>query len=490
MRSNHHSGVHHALRRMHGDDGQMLALVALILLGILAMAGFVLDVGHIFASYRELQGITNAAALAGGQAIPAGTAVSTATYYGGGAGSVYNANSNLNITSVNAVLGCVTSSTTQLPPCTVYATPNGTDQAPANAIQVTEQAKVPLIFAALLGTSSITMTTTAFASASGGGYTPYNVGIIVDTTNSMTQQDTGGLCSGSKEYCALQGVQTLLESLAPCSPNLASCVSKGGGQVQNPVDEVSLFAFPAVTSATAPADYCSGRGRVSVQPYPLPSAPDYAPAATPTYQIVNFSSDYRTSDTATSLTTGSDLVKAAGDSCTGLQDQGGEGTYYPSVIYSAESLLVSEQALRPNTQNALIILGDGEANATQSDLASGANNSGTYPSYKQECYQAYLAAQWAAKQGVGGTQVFTVAYSSSNSPSSQYCSTDPSPYNSPCYTMEQMASNPSYFYTDVNSQKSGCTAPENQTITSLNEIFKNISTYLTTSRLLPSNTSF
>ena len=141
-------------------------------------------------------------------------------------------------------------------------------------------------------------------------------------------------------------------------------------------------------------------------PYPLPTAPTYTPAATPTYQIVNFSSDYRTSDTATSLNTSSNLVIAAGGKtgCTGLQAIGGQGTYYAGVIYSAENLLLAQQAAYPGTQNALIILSDGDANASSADLPGASTTSGVYPSTKQQCHQAITAAQWAATAGNGWNQ--------------------------------------------------------------------------------------
>ena len=142
--------------------------------------------------------------------------------------------------------------------------------------------------------------------------------------------------------------------------------------------------------------------------------------------------------------------------CAGLQDPGGQGTYYAGAIYAAENLLLAEQAARPGTQNAMIILSDGAATASQSQMASTAGSGGTYPSYNNECQQAVTAATWAATQGTGGTRMYAVAYNSQTSG----CTTDVSPYTSPCYTMQHMASNAAYFYSDINSTSSGCTAPE------------------------------
>jgi len=470
------------LRRVHKDErGQMLVMVAVMLVAILALTAFVIDMGHVYFCYRELQATTDAAALAGGAAIPNGTAFTTAYKYSGSTanGAVYNVHSNLTIPTVTPQLGCATNAAYQLPPCIIYGA-----QISANVLQVTEKATVPLMFASLVGRSSMPITAVSVASASGGSVAPFNVAIVVDSTASMGSQDAGGLCPHAKETCALDGVQVLLQNLSPCA-GTGTCTASGKtGQVNNAVDEVSLFTFPAITSASAPSEYCGG-GRPSVQPYPLPAI-GVAPASTPTYQVVGFSSDYRSSSSSTTLNSSSDLTLAAGgaSTCTGLQDPGGAGTYYPSVIYSAESLLLSEQEARPNTQNALIILGDGEATATKSDMASNATASGTYPSYNDECTQAVTAAQWAANQGVGGTRVYVVAYGTSNS-TGAWCQTDPAPYNVPCNELKAMASTAAYFYTDVNSTKSGCTSTDNQTITSLNQIFTNITGSLTVARLLP-----
>jgi hypothetical protein len=346
---------------------------------------------------------------------------------------------------------------------------------------VVESAAVPLTFARIIGWNSMPITAVSVAAASGGQTAPFNVAIVVDSTASMQTNDPGGLCSQSKETCALQGVQLLLQSMIPCAGGGSCTVSGTAGQVNNPVDEVSLFTFPAVTSASAPADYCQG-GHVSVQPYPLPAIGN-TPASTPTYQIVNFSSDFRLSDQNSALNSGSYLAMASGGTskCTGIQDPGGVNTYYPAVIYAAENLLVAEQSARPNTQNAMIILGDGDAQAGKGNMASNATNSGIYPSYNKECQQAVTAAQWAALQGIGGTRVYSVAYDAQTSG----CATDSGVYANPCYTMQHLASSAQYFYTDVNSNKNGCTSTNNQTITSLNQIFTSISGSLSLARLIP-----
>jgi len=280
-----------------------------------------------------------------------------------------------------------------------------------------------------------------------------------------------------------------MKELSPCGSSLSSCGTVTNGNVPNPVDQISVFTFPAVSSATP--DYCGG-GSISVQPYPLPTIGGVT--TSPTYQIVNFSSDYRTSDGATSLSTTSNLSKAAGTSgtgCSGLQDPGGEGTYYPAVIYDAAELLLNQQTSRgtvngvPTTQNALIILGDGDANATQSHMGASATNKGTYPSWVDQCQQAIAATQWATGKGI---TVYSVAYDAQGSGT---CSTDTSsssPINeagiSACQTMEQLASKASKFYTS----NSSCQLSGGNTVMSLNAIFTAIAGDMTVARLVPNGT--
>jgi hypothetical protein len=332
----------------------------------------------------------------------------------------------------------------------------------------------------------------------GAARAPYNVAIVVDSTPSMQSQDTDGLgCAGTKEYCALKGVQTLMGELSPCGASQSSCGSATNGNVAYPVDEISLFTFPAVSTSTAPVDYCHQSGTLITEAYPLPTGPPYTTltgSPPPTYQIVNFSSDYRSSDTANSLNTSSNLTKGAGGTgtgCNGLQDNGNRNTYYAAAIYNAASLLLSQQSLRnPNsltpapTQSALIILGDGDSNSVTLngdgvvDLASNASTTATtYPSYKDQCQQAITAANWATSMGI---TVYSVAYDAN--PNSG-CYSDP--ILTPCQTMEQMASSHSKFYTS----NSSCKLSDGNTTMSLNAIFTAIAGDMTVARLVPNNTN-
>ncbi len=482
------------VRRAHRDQsGQMIWWVAGMMVLLFAFASVVIDLGRLYYIHRLLQNATDAAALAGAQALPSSTAVATAESYGSGSGGK-NVYANLpSPVTVVATGTCMTSTFVDLP---CLNSSGAISSSGYNGIVVQQTVTVPLMFAALVGVKPITITTTATAAMRGSARAPYNVAIIVDSTASMRQSDTDGLgCTSTKEACALQGVQTLLgeQGLSPCTPGLSSCGSA------TPVDEVSLFTFPAVSSASP--EYCGG-GSVSVQPYPLPAVGG-TPASSPLYQIVSFLNDYRTSDGSSTLSNSSNLVKAAGGgSCAGLQDPGGEGTYYPGAIYTAASLLLTNQANRgsvngvPTTQNAMIILGDGDANACYSGesggcsysatLASSASKTATtYPSYVDQCQQAVQAAKWATSQGI---TVYSVAYDAGSSGTCKYDTSNSTPINeagiTACQTMQQLASTPSKFYTS----NSSCTLTGGNTVESLNAIFTAIAGNFSYARLVPNGT--
>jgi hypothetical protein len=200
-----------------------------------------------------------------------------------------------------------------------------------------------------------------------------NIAVIIDTTGTMNDTDTSGDCgSGSytSETCALQGFQALLKLSYPCYAG-QTCTSASA----NPDDVVSLFVFPMVTGATASDDTnCGSTGPATVA-YTLPThtAETFGSNGVANggegYQILNFSAGatYRTSDTSsgsTWLNSGDLLVNAAGWGCPGLNITGGKGTYLAQVIYEAGEALQVEQAARPGSANFMIILSDGNMDAT------------------------------------------------------------------------------------------------------------------------------
>jgi len=331
----------------------------------------------------------------------------------------------------------------------------------------------------LLGVKSVSLTATAMASMKGAYIPPYNVVIILDSTQSMNNTDSDSLCGNTRIYCAMEGIQILLKGLSPCLASESSCGTATSGMVSNSVDRVSLLTFPPVSTASVADDYNCGSTTPTVENYatPFPS--------TSTYQVVNFSSDYRASDTATSLSTTSHVALAAGSKsgCSGIQAIGGPGTYYAQVIYTAQAYLVSEQGSYSTAQNVMIMLSDGDANATSAHMPGASTTSGTYPSTKQQCNQAVTAAAAAAK---AGTRVYAIAYGAASSG----CSTDTSPAITPCQTMKGIASTSEYFFSDYTATggSSSCIS-SSQPVTGLSQIFTAILQDLSSVKLIPNNTT-
>jgi hypothetical protein len=222
--------------------GAVIAMVAAALFGIAGVGALSVDVGYIVFQQRVLQTTADAAAMAGALDIgTGGTPIVTATSYSAVAGNK-NARSNLSATMVGGYpqLKCFSSTG-------VACTTNQTPTTLANAIQVKQQAAVPLFFGRIFGLPSITISATSTAGASGGVGVPHplNVAFILDTTASMSDQSTDPSCPHTSALaCAVAGVQTLLGELWPCGQGLASCAG------QAPVDEAAFFVFPPVTNAS------------------------------------------------------------------------------------------------------------------------------------------------------------------------------------------------------------------------------------------------
>ena len=467
------------MNRNHNRRGQAMVLSTLwssIVFGV--MAALVFDIGTVYYDQTELTSSTQAAALAGAAAMSqsgatASSVTTAVTNYSAVSG---NSNAYPNLPGVSLVTG--------YPALSCLSTlksvfglqcwgPSG-----SNAIVVKQQVSVPLYFLRLFGSSSATLTATATAAMRGAAPAPYNVAIIVDTTRSMQDTDSDSNCNSTRLNCAAAGVAILLNNLSPCFMSESSCGTASNGMVSNSVDRVSLFTFPAVTTGTVANQYnCSGSPTTAAYNYPF--------AASETYQITSFLSDYRSSDTASSLNSSSNIVSAvqgnSGSPC--MQAKGGYGTYYAQVIYAAQAALVSEQASYSNSQNVMILLSDGDATASSSQMPGASTTSTTYMSTNQECHQAITAAAAAA---AAGTRVYAVAYGAEASG----CPTDTNPSITPCQTMEQIASSSQYFYSDYTATggSSSCISAA-QPITGLSQIFQAISADLGVVKLIPNGTT-
>jgi hypothetical protein len=528
-------------------------IIALMMGTVFCVGGFTIDMGRIYVSYQQLQASTDAAALAAGQAMGVSGATTTSTE---NAAALYSSGTDTGQTGVTdtgvnpagvmttvhvtTTIGCLNGSGAPSALTTIpcFGAGNG------NAVQVTQTASVPLTFARFFGQTTFSLSFTSTATLAGSATAPYNIAIILDTTLSQTSTDDNCGSGVTEMTCEEQGVQTLLQELYPCASSLSTC-SFTNEVATNPVDQVALFTFPPVTVGSASIDTScttpitkaaakqygyqddSNYGYYSMEPetawtgiatatpylFPTIGATSYSPPTTPTtsgtYQITNFVSDYKTSDTASSLNTASSLVSALGGvtNCGGMippNYDGDVGTYYAGVIYAAQASLVHQQSLYPGSQNVIILLSDGDATAPQSETyngttvysmpttknyyplpsapTTGATSNGSYPSWNDECAQAVTAAQYAAGQG---TRVYSIAYGSETSG----CSAD-SPRISPCTTMQNIASSAAYFYSDYTQSGSGhdtqCIGT-GATTTNLQQIFADVAASLTVSRLVPNS---
>lgn len=524
-------------RALTEQQGQVLPWVVLMMGLFLGFGAFVLDVSHAYFCYHQLQAATDAAALAGAQSLDSSSVLSTINTYGGISGTTgaYNAYNSLGPGGTNSVsivpgypkYACLSSPITG-------AACGGTYK--ANAIQVAEQTIVPTFFAKIFGINSMTMSVTSTAAIVGAKNQPANIAVVIDTTASMQSVDSNCKVNGvsaERITCAENGLATMLTDLTPCNPTLG-CGTISNGVAANALDQVAIFTFPNVTVGTASYDYdCSSGTNPTVPVYSFPAvgASSYSPSGstTTTYQITPFLSDYNTlSGTTASLVTSSYDVMAAGAgqksgvSCPGMAAPGGDGTYYAGAIYAAQDALIAQAEAEVaansevNPTNIMIILSDGEANASSSKMATtttggakvnssnpwpssggGATSSVTnYPSSLDQCQQAVAAANYAKGDSVtydgvtiAGTQVYTIAYGSESSG----CTTDttgPQTSITPCQVMSEMASpntaKTTYFYSDYNQSGTSSTCVSvGSSVTDISDIFQAITTSLLQVRLLP-----
>jgi Flp pilus assembly protein TadG len=506
-------------RFVKSQRGQAAVVIIVTASTMMALAAASVETGHIYYAYQRLVASTNAAALAGASQMPNTTSASTyVTKYSSASGG-YNATAMLpNAVATPSYLCLSTVSNTLNVPCTTSSGGTGG----YNALSVTQSSTIPLWFGGLVGMRQMTLSYTAEAAMAGGSNAPWNIAIIQDTTSSMNDSDGGDQCNGTRITCSLTGIQALLNDLYPCGLGQTCTTST------TYVDSVSLFVFPAVTGATASDDSSCPTKDPTIVAYTFPDPPSNTTLPTAdTYQVVSFANNYKTTDAATSLNQASGIVIAAGDSgqsnCAGIQAPGGEGTYYAQVLYAAQAALLVQQAAHPGSQNAIIMLTDGDATscASNANTAAGACNtksqlmasegtlngtgtktsnpsgyqSYTYPSALGECGQAVLAAQAAAN---AGTTVYTIGYGAETSGG---CTTDAT-YSAtvstnggawthgdqPCQAIAAMASAQVNFYSDDGS---GCqaTAPTNQNLTKLTAIFRAIVDNMSSPRLIPKGTT-
>jgi hypothetical protein len=101
-----------------------------------------------------------------------------------------------------------------------------------------------------------------------------------------------------------------------------------------------------------------------------------------------------------------------------------------------------------------------------------------------QCQEGITAAQNAA---AASTWVYSISYGSSTATNPSLCTTD-SPAISSCSTMQQIASDPTKYFSDTSGGDAACTSDANP-ISDLSLIFTYIGVDASTARLLPLDTT-
>ncbi|WP_296335316.1 pilus assembly protein TadG-related protein [Reyranella sp.] len=415
------------LRNQRGSTTLIFAGMATAMVGL---AGLTIDVGRAYSAKNGFDAATEAAALAGAYALQSPNANAASVQSAVNAWNAAHPAPNVTSSTATATLICVTS-TANLPSC------NGTSP---NAVTVTQTATISTYFLKAFGFQSLTLASTKTASKAGGSATPLNVMFVLDATGSMGNSDNNctvpGKSNPTRFECALYSIQSTLKVM-PAS-----------------MDKAGLMVFPGLASQYSPTSH------------PCPTYPSSVPYYTSTikYQIgTTLDSTYN--DNAGALVNSSPLVQAVGNGTSltpCVTNRGGQGSYLAEVLIKAQAAL----PIVAGTKNVIIILSDGDFNASLSQL----NNQSTY--LKGQCDRAIAAAQAAT---AAGTQVFSVAYGASTSG----CSSGDT--HNPCTTMQSLASDSSKFYTTSSTcQLNGSPNPPSK----LPSVFQAITSQLTKPRML------
>jgi Flp pilus assembly protein TadG len=297
-------GRHHSRTgALSEEHGQAVVFVLMFMVVVIAVVGFVIDVGHAYQAQRSLQGAADAAALAGAQQLPDPTlAQQTATQFGSTAAGKNH------ITDISVTEQIGTSCNATIPGCS-----------PVNMVSVNEDATVPTFFSKIVGVNSFNLHVHA-AACSPCGTKPVDIVLVLDRTGSMCQDSLGRpdpACTDLNN--AKAGIRTFL------------------GYFDSSIAHVGLAVLPPAASVST---RCS-----------TSSASNYN-SRTSAYTIVPLSNDFRNANGT--LNASSALVSTL--ACV----QGGGTTSYASAIEAAQAELVARG--RVNVPKMIVFFTDGAAN--------------------------------------------------------------------------------------------------------------------------------
>ena len=293
----------HRHRYASRERGQAAVLVVLLLVPLLAFAGFVIDVGYAYFAQRSLQSQADASALAGAQQLPdAASSVSLAKTYGSGPGKK-NFKNNIGPVTESISTKCLST----VPGCN-----------PVNAVVVDETAQVKTLFSKVLGIRTFTVHVRSTA-CSPCGTRPLDIMMVLDRTGSMCQDHNGNTDTKCTDLNnARNGMKTFLGLMNPDN------------------DYVGLAVLPPATSVSAK---CT-----------TPQTTNYD-SKSAAYTIVPLSHDYSTNG---KLNTTSNLV-----STLNCQTASGE-TSYATAIEQAQAEL--DLHGRSKVTKVIVFFSDGAAN--------------------------------------------------------------------------------------------------------------------------------
>lgn len=339
------------------ERGQVVVLLAVVLVVLIGSAALVIDVGRAYLAKRHLQASADAAATAGALELPdAAAATSFAQSYSGKDGAL-NDNDKLPPVATTVTTKCLSSE-----PCN-----------PVNALVVEQTTVVPTIFAKVLGIDTFTINARATAVMGEGVPKPAHVMIVFDRTNSMNQSCTAG---STKVTCVRDGIRAFLEGMDP------------------EYDDVGLVAYPPGNGGNP----CTFTPKSTDGP-----TTDYD-AYPSGYLLVPLSNDYKASASSplngsSALVSTVNCIRANGTTATA------------AAIDRAQQVLAASHD--PEAQDVIIFLTDGEAN--YGPCIDNNNNqvceNNTSPYRSRPCQQAVNSADAAA---AAGTWVYGIAYDTAN----------------------------------------------------------------------------
>jgi hypothetical protein len=447
-----------ALRRLREERGQVLPLTALMMVVLVGFAALVVDVGRVYLAQRQLQNAVDSTAVAIAQNMPddyAGWCQSAGSTASVDCASLAPAPPPLGYSGItggrNALFGY---GVTADPPIITFmcspggpgysngqCLPQGQDKssqdvttpcqpgnsaapqpvnAGCNAVTVSESATVKTTLTGIFGFSKFNLTATGTATAPSQTIAPIDAAVVVDTTGSMGESAGNGVCPSvrnpDKLDCVKAGIQTLLQTLYPCTPGSAC----GGNNA--PLDKVELLVFPGLTSTNLRAreEDCNQNLQNPVGDF-KEYDDDQHKAVNPftsegyTYTVVPWESsfaDWNAGQNKFVLNANDPLVKAVQTGNCGLEPGG--NTSFSSVLQTAQDSL--NTLGNDGATHAIIFLGDGDAN--YGPIYTSPNEPPTSPDRHTPCQQAVNVAQQAT---AAGTTIYSIGYWQGNGDETQQC---------------------------------------------------------------------